>query len=177
MERKQNMWTRDTHKLAGKPSDLVAAVFFDQTSARDAIADLKLARFQPDQVAVAVPEYRKQDAPLDTKGKHSMLWKLRHSFENDLQSQGADVSSEKSLSRAHAGNPPYTEIDLVESLSAMGVARDTIKLLEDRMGEDGLLILVHAPERLDEVESILVQNRGMLRTVMATQPSSTTIRS
>jgi hypothetical protein len=171
------MWTHDTHKLAGKPSDLVAAVFFDQTSARDAIADLKLARFQADQIAVAVPEYRKQDIPLEAHGKHSMLWKLRHSFEHDLQSHGADLSSGKHLEEAHAGDPPYTEIDLVETLSAIGVARDTIKLLEDRMGENGLLILVHAPERIDEVESILVKNRGMLRTVMVTQPSSTTIRS
>jgi hypothetical protein len=171
------MWTRDTHKFAGKPSDLVAAVFFDQTSARDAIADLNLARFHADEIAVAVPEYRKQDSPLDTDGKHSMLWKLRHSFQHDLQSQGADFSSQKHLAKASEEDPPYTEIDLVESLGAMGVARDTIKLLEDRMGEDGLLILVHAPECIDEAESILVKNRGMLRTVMATQPSSTTIRS
>jgi hypothetical protein len=171
------MWTRHTHKLAGKPSDLVAAVFFDQTSARDAIADLNLARFHADEIAVAAPEYRKQNAPLDTVGEHSMLWKLRHSFQRDLQSHGADLFSEKHLAKASAEDPPFTEIDLVDSLSEMGVARDTIKLLEDRMGEDGLLILVHAPERIDEVESILVKNRGMLRTVMATQPSVNTIRS
>jgi hypothetical protein len=171
------MWTPDTHKFAGKPGDLVAAVFFDPTSARDAIADLKLARFRADEVAVAVPEYRKQEAPLDAVGKHSVLWKLRHSFQQDLQSHGADFSSKEHLAAASAADQAFTVIDLVESLREMGVARDTIKLLEDRMGADGLLILVHAADRINEVESILVRNRGMLRTVMATQPSSTMIRS
>jgi hypothetical protein len=171
------MWTHETHKFAGKPSDLVAAVFFDETSARDAIADLQLSRFHGDEIAVAVPEYRKQAAPLEAKGKHSMIWKLRHTFQNDLQSHGADLTSRKHEAAAYAEGRPYTEVDLVESLSEMGVARDTIKLLEDRMGADGLLIMVHACERIDEAESILVQNRGMLRTVMATQPSSTTLRS
>jgi hypothetical protein len=171
------MWTHDTHKFAGKPSDLVAAVFFDQTSARDAIADLHLARFQGDQIAVALPEYRKQETPLDTEGEHSMLWKLRHTFQHDLQSHGADLTSEKHKAAALVVDSPFTEIDLVESLSEMGVARDTIKLLEDRMGADGLLILVHAAERIDEAESVLVRNRGMLRSVMATQPSSTVLRS
>jgi hypothetical protein len=171
------MWTRDTHRFAGKPSDLVGAIFFDQTSARDAIADLKLARFHADEIAVAAPEYRKQEAPLNADGEHSKLWKLRHSFEHDLQSHGADLSSRKDLAAATSEEPPFTGIDLVESLTELGVARDTIKLLEDRMGADGLLIVVHAVDRIDEVESILVKNRGMLRTVMVTQPSSTTLRS
>jgi hypothetical protein len=171
------MWTQDTHSFAGKPSDLVAAVFFDQMSARDAIADLKLARFHTEEIAVAAPEYRKQTAHLEPEGKHSMLWRLRHSFQHDLQSHGASLSTQEDQASASEEDPPYTEIDLVESLGGMGVARDTIKLLEDRMGSDGLLILVHAPARIDEVESILVQNRGMLRTVMATQPSSTMERS
>jgi hypothetical protein len=36
---------------------------------------------------------------------------------------------------------------------------------------------VHAKDRIDQVESILVKNRGMLRTPMVTQPSSTMLRS
>ncbi len=156
---------------------MVAAVFFDQTSARDAIADLNLARFHAEDIAVAVPEYRKREAALNTVGEHSVLWKLRHSFQHDLQSHGADLSSQEHLAAANAEDCPYTEIDLVDSLTELGVARDTIKLLEDRMGADGLLIAVHAVDRIDEVESILVKNRGMLRTVMVTQPSSTTLRS
>jgi ABC-type transport system involved in cytochrome bd biosynthesis fused ATPase/permease subunit len=74
-------------------------------------------------------------------------------------------------------DPPYTEIDLVGNLSDLGVARDTIKLLEDRMGAKGLIVIVHAKDRIDQVESILVKNRGMLRTPMVTQPSSTMLRS
>ena len=177
------MWTHDTHRLAGKPSDLVAAVFFDEISARDAIADLRLARFHADEIAVALPAHRKhalnatRTASLDADGKHSILWRLRHSFHHDLHSQGPGLSTREDLAAAKREEPPFTEVDLVDSLAGMGVARDTIKLLEDRMGADGLLILVDAAERIGEVESILVRNRGMLRTVMATQPSSTTIRS
>jgi hypothetical protein len=48
---------------------------------------------------------------------------------------------------------------------------DTIKLLGDRIGADGLLILVDAGDRVDQVESILLRNGGILRTVMATEPS------
>jgi hypothetical protein len=171
------MWTRDTHKFAGKPGDLVAAVFFDQITARDAIADLQLASFHADQIAVAVPEYRKSEPPLNGQGKHTIRWKLRHSFEHDLQSHGADLSNKEHLAAATAEDPPYTEIDLVENLSDLGVARDTIKLLEDRMGAKGLIVIVHAKDRIDEAESILVKNRGMLRTPMVTQPSSTMLRS
>jgi len=39
------------------------------------------------------------------------------------------------------------------------------------MGASGLLILVDAGDRADEAESILEQNRGFLRTVMATERS------
>jgi hypothetical protein len=171
------MWTRDTHKFAGKPGDLVAAVFFDQKTARDAIADLQLAGFHADHIAVAVPEYRKSEPPISGRGEHTVRWKLRHSFEHDLQSHGAGLSAKKELEAATLEDPPYTEIDLVENLSDLGVARDTIRLLEDRMGAKGLIVIVHAKERIDKAESILVKNRGMLRTPMVTQPSSTMLRS
>jgi hypothetical protein len=171
------MWTRDTHKFAGKPGDLVAAVFFDEKTARDAVADLQLAHFHSDHIAVAVPENRKSEPPLNGRGEHTIRWKLRHSFQHDLQSHGAGLSTKEDEAAATAEDPPYTEIDLVENLTDLGVARDTIRLLEDRMGAHGLIVIVHAKDRIDEVESILVKNRGMLRTPMVTQPSSNTLRS
>ena len=40
------------------------------------------------------------------------------------------------------------------------------------MGREGLFIIVNAGDRGEkEVESILVRNRGMLRTAMATEPT------
>jgi hypothetical protein len=53
----------------------------------------------------------------------------------------------------------------------LGIAEDTIRLLDREIGADGVLILVDAGDLVDEVESILVQNRGILRTSMATQRS------
>ena len=159
---------------------MVAAVFFDEVSARDAIADLKLARFHAADIGVALSEEGKRAQSLgpdvkhgcvDLEGKHSILWKLRHSFEHDLHSHGPGLSSREDAAAANEEKPAYTEIDLADTLAGLGVAEDTKNLLNDRIGPDGLLILVDAGERVNEVESILVRNRGMLRSAMATQPS------
>jgi hypothetical protein len=162
--------TDGTQILAVRPDELVAAVFFDDVSARDAMADLKLAGFPAESIGVAVSEQGKRAAlPTDVDGKHSLLWRLRHSIKQDLQSKGPGFSTQADLAAARAENPPFTELDLPESLLNAGIAADTIQLLNDRMGPDGLLIVVDAGERIDEVESILVQNRGILRTAMVAQ--------
>jgi hypothetical protein len=162
--------TDGTKILAVRPDELVAAVFFDDVSARDAMADLKLAGFAAESIGVAISEQGKRaDLPTDVDGKHSLLWRLRHSFQHDLHSKGPGFSTQADPAAASAENLPFTELDLPESLLKAGVAPDTIQLLNDRMGTDGLLIVVDAGERLNEVESILVQNRGMLRTAMVTQ--------
>ena len=175
------MRTVEGRTFGSKAGRLVVAVFFDEVSARDAVTDLTLAHFHADQVAVALPEKHKvtQNAaseenrtPLDVEGRHSMFWRLRHSAEHDLHSHGPGLTTRKDLEAARKEKPAFTEVDLAGTLAAMGVATDTIHLLEDRMGTDGLLILVDAGDRSDEAESILVRNRGMLRTVMATEPSA-----
>ena len=70
---------------------------------------------------------------------------------------------------ANQEQPVYTEIDLTETLRGLGVAEDTIQLLDQEMGRDGIFVLVNAGERGDEVESILDRNRGFIRTVMVTE--------
>jgi hypothetical protein len=164
------------------PSNLVAALFFDDVSARDAIADLKIAGFRASNIGIALSEKGKQaqhgssDAnhvptqPVP-EGKHSLYWKLRHSFERDLHSQRTDLSSREDAAAANEEKPPYTEIDLTYTLLGLGIAEDTIRLLDREIGADGVLILVDAGDLANEVESILVQNRGILRTSMATQRS------
>ena len=176
------MWTHQSQRIGMTPSNLVAALFFDVVSARDAIADLKITGFRASNIGIALSEKGKQaqhgsseanDVPTQPvpEGKHSLYWKLRHSFERDLHSQGTDLSSREDAAAANEEKPPYTEIDLTDTLLGLGIAEDTIRLLDREIGADGVLILVDAGDLVDEVESILVQNRGILRTSMATQRS------
>ncbi len=172
------MWNEQGQLLKTNPADLVAALFFDEVSARDAIADLKLAGFSAGQIGVALSKRGKLEqtgtVPCDLQGKHSIWWKLRHSFEHDLHSQGADLSSTQDKAATTRETTPYTEVDLHDTLHAIGVAPATIGLLDREIGADGMLIMVDAGNRSDEGESILEKNRGMVRTVMATEQAKVT---
>jgi hypothetical protein len=167
------MLTRETRGFGKKPDQVVAAIFFNDVSTRDAIADLKLAGFHADEIGVALSERRDaKHLPPEIEGKHSILWQLRHAIRHDNQSHGAGLSNAEDLAAACKERPAFTTIDLAETLGRRGVAKETIKLLDDRMGPDGSFIIVDAGDRGEkEVESILVRNRGMLRTVMATEPT------
>jgi hypothetical protein len=172
------MWNEQGQMATTKPADLVAALFFDEMSARDAIADLKLAGISARQIGVALSKQGKLEqtsgVPCDLNGKHSIWWKFRHSFEHDLHSQGADLSTAKAEAASSAEWKPYTEVDLSETLQQVGVAPATINLLDREIGANGMLIMVDAGDRCDEVESILERNRGMSRTVMATEQAKIT---
>jgi hypothetical protein len=156
----------------------VAGLFFDETSARDAIADLNIAGLRAGQIGVALSKRGKlelsKSVPCDLRGKHSIWWKLRHSLEHDLHSHGAGLSSTKDQVAARGETTPYTEVDLGDTLLGIGVAPATISLLDGEIGVNGMLILVDAGDRCDEIESILERNRGMSRTVMATERSKVT---
>jgi hypothetical protein len=167
------MWNEQGQMTAAKPADLVAALFFNEMSARDAIADLQIAGFRAGQIGVALSKQGKLEhansVPCDLHGKHSILWKFRHSIEHDSHSQGAGLSSTDDEKATRSQRTPYTEIDLDDTLRTIGVAPATINLLDREIGPNGMLILVDAGSRRDEVESILERNRGMSRTVMATE--------
>jgi hypothetical protein len=163
------MLTETAPKIGITPNQLVAAVFLDDTSARDAIADLKLGGFRAADLGVCTSR-ESRSAPLaaDPAGKHSLLWRLRHSVEHDYTTDGPGLTSDVAKKAACQEDAPYTELDLASAMRCMGVGPDTIQLVDQEIGPDGLLIFVSAGERSREVESILERNRGILRTSMAT---------
>jgi hypothetical protein len=170
------MWTHPIKRMGLTRSNLVAALFLKPVSARDAIADLKIAGFRSSDIGVAVSRLgqREQErspngerASADLEGKHSIRWKVRHSVKHDLH--GGGLSSRADAAAANEEKPAYTDIDLTDTLRGLGVAEDTIKLLDEEMGANGMFVLVHAGDRGEEAESILDRNRGFVRTVMITE--------
>jgi hypothetical protein len=172
------MWTHPIKRMGLTRSNLVAALFLKPVSARDAIADLKIAGFRSSDIGVALSQLgqRKQErspnaapAPGDLEGKHSVRWKVRHSIAHDLHAHGGGLSSRQDAAAASQEKPAYTDIDLTDTLRGLGVAENTIQLLDEEMGTNGMFVLVHAGDRGEEAESILERNRGFVRTVMVTE--------
>lgn len=167
-------------------SDVVAARFMDSKSAHGAIADLKLAGFRGDKIAVAFSAEGKQAhwdefQPLKPaqgglpKDCYSFVWRLRRGFQQDLHHRGPEVLADGSgKSLAEGAVASHCEVDLQETLRAMGVAEERIKLLDRILGPKGVLILVDSGDRWREVKSILERNAGQIRTDSATEraPSS-----
>ena len=178
------MWDQQGHAVGTSSSHLVAAVFLDEVSARDAIADLKLAGVRANQIGVALSDECKsalgQDPgakhlPSDLQGKHSRLWRVRHSIKHDVHShEGPGLSSLPDAAAANQEQPPFTEIDLTDTLRGLGIAEATINLLHHQVGAKGFLIMVDALADEDRIECILLNNRGMPRTVMVTEQSKIT---
>ncbi len=165
------MWTETAPNIGITPNQLVAAVFLDNTSARDGIADLKLAGFSAADIGICTSrESRNAARAADPAGKHSLRWRLRHSVEHDSRTDGPGFTSEPAKEAACQEDVRYTQLDLASAMRSMGLGADTIQLVDREIGPDGLLIFVSAGERSREVESILEKNRGILRTSMATQP-------
>lgn len=178
------MWNQQGQAIGMTPSHLVAAVFLDEVSARDAIADLKLAGVRASQIGVALSDEGKRahasnpDAkhlPGDMEGKHSLLWRVRHSIRHDVyRHEGRGLSSRHDAAAANEEQPPFTEIDLTDTLRGLGIAEATIRLLHHQVGANGFLILVDAPDGENQIDSILLNNRGMPRTVMVTEQAKIT---
>ena len=178
------MWNQQGQAIGRKPSHLVAAVFLDEVSARDAIADLKLAGVHANQIGVALSDECKaahstdpgaKHLPSDLQGKHSRLWRVRHSIKHDVHGhQGPGLSSLADAAAANEEQPPFTEIDLTDTLRGLGIAEATIKLLHHQVGAKGFLVMVDALDHEDQIESILLKNRGMPRTVMVTEQAKIT---
>jgi hypothetical protein len=178
------MRNQQEQTFGGAPSHLVAAVFLDEVSARDAIADLKLAGVRANQIGVALSDEGKrvhalnpdaQHLPSDMEGKHSILWRVRHSIHHDVHGhEGPGLSSRQDAAAANDEQPCFTEIDLTDTLRGLGIAEATIKLLHHQVGAKGFLILVDAHDHENQIDSILLKNRGMPRTVMVTEQAKIT---
>ena len=178
------MWNQQEKATGMTPSHVVAAVFLDEVSARDAIADLKLAGVRASQIGVALSDEGKRihglnpgakHLPSDLEGKHSVLWRVRHSIKHDVHSHhGPSLSSRHDAAVANEEQPPFTEIDLTDTLRGLGIAEKTIELLHHQVGAKGILVMVDAGDRADQLECILLNNRGMPRTVMVTEQAKIT---
>lgn len=170
------MWNQQRQAVGMTSSHLVAAVFLNDVSARDAIADLKLAGIRANQIGVAVSEEGQEKyLPTNLEGKHSLLWRVRHSIRHDVHGhEGAGLSSREDAAAANEEQPPFTQVDLTETLRGLGIAEPTIKLLHHQVGPKGFLIMVDAGNDEDRIECILLNNRGMPRTVMVTERSKMT---
>ena len=178
------MWNQQGQPIGMTPPHLVAALFLNEVSARDAIADLKLAGIRANQIGVALSDEGKRlhvlnpDAkhlPTDMEGKHGVLWRVRHSIQHDVHNhQGRGLSSRPDAAAANEEQPPFTEVDLTDTLRGLGIAEATIKLVHNQVGAKGFLIMVDAPGDEDRIECILLNNQGMPRTVMVTEQSKMT---
>ena len=101
-------------------------------------------------------------------GGKSLVWRLRRSFltmiciieVGQTTTTGQDQNQSSSSSAAL-----YSELSLREALSPLGVAEDTIGLLNRGMGPPWpALILVDAGLRCSQTQSILERNAGIIRT-------------
>ena len=179
-----NMRNQQGQTIGVTRSHLVAAVFLDEVSARDAIADLKLAGVRANQIGVALSDAGKQahalnpgakHLPTDMEGKHSLLWRVRHSIQHDAHKhEGRGLSSRQDAAAANEEQPGFTEIDLTDTLRDLGIAEATIQLLHHQVGAKGFLILVDAGDDENRIDSILLKNRGMPRTAMVTEQAKIT---
>jgi hypothetical protein len=178
------MWNKQGQPIDLTHSHLAAALFLDDVSARDAIADLKLAGIHANEIGVAISDEGKrahglhpeaQHLPSDLEGKHSLLWRVRHSISHDVHGHsGPGLSSRHDAAIANEEQPPFTEIDLTDTLRGLGTAEATIGLLHHQLGTKGILVMVDAHNHLDKIESILLKNRGLPRTVMVTEKAKIT---
>jgi len=161
--------------------NLVVALFMDIQDARGAIADLADAGFGKSQIRVIFsdqakivirenPEIKAVDKQTTLDGGKSLVWRLRRSFNHDLHRSGTDqMTGQDQNQSSSSGAALYSKVSLREALSPLGVAEDTIGLLNREMGPDGLLILVDAGPRCPQTQSILERNAGIIRTDTATE--------
>lgn len=159
-----------------KADDLVVALFTDSVAASDAVADLQLAGFHADRIGIALSREGKEreaasssDGDAIAEGKHSLFWKLRHSVQHDAHAHGFGLESKTDADLSQQRDQLYSEVDLEDTLLGLGVAEERIRLLDREIGPDGMLMLVDAGHHCTMVQSILEDNRGFIRTDMATE--------
>jgi hypothetical protein len=149
-------------RIIPKVSEVVVALFTDLKNAKDAICDLSRAGFDVSQinVAYALPSPGHPDI---SNAEHTLVWKLRDSFERDLHHQGASQMAGEAGNLDASELSPYTEVDLRTALNEIGVAPERISLLEREIG-GGVLLLVKGGGHSGKAEEILEQNEGTIRT-------------
>jgi hypothetical protein len=166
----------DGTKIIPRTSQVVVAVFTNVKNAKDAICDLRNAGFDGSQIKIGYAQSAVTGEPTQAHGnvanqahgdvataEHTLPWRLKESFEQDLYQQGADQLAGQTPGVPRNEHAPFTEIDLQQALTEIGVAPERIVLLE-REVRSGVLMLVEAREHADKVEKILEANNGTIRT-------------
>ena len=144
-----------------RASETVVALFTDLKNAKMRFAICRARASAPRRSTL--PMLQMEGHPDVSRAEHSVIWKLRDSFERDLHHQGASqIAGETGHGNAREVSP-YTEVDLRKALSEMGVAPDRISLLEREIGE-GVLVLVKCGGHSEKAEEILERNEGTIRT-------------
>ena len=114
------MWSHPIRRMGLTRSNLAAALFLKAVSARDAIADLKIAGFHTSDIGVALSKQgiREQQrspetvhTPDNLEGKHSIPGKCATAFRNDAHTHGPGFTSRVDAAEANQEQPVYTEID------------------------------------------------------------------
>ncbi len=186
------MNSRDEERLAAhvdrpagthtSPYGLVAALFQERKHATDAISDLIEAGFPGRNIRLAYafddPTFAVHPNAAELKGPdiqaadgHSLRWRMRHKFEDDLHKRGADQLSGEDADDSHAHQPPYEQVTLHDTLAGLGVMEDRITLLNREIGPTGAFLLVDGSHRWKDVVAIVERNCGDIRTDTATEQS------
>jgi hypothetical protein len=152
----------DSTRIIPDVSEVVVALFTDVKNAKDAICDLSRAGFGAPDINVAYGAASEGHAEVAST-EHSVLWRLRERFEEDLYQHGASQMGGEAGNHRKSQASPYTEVDLRKALSEEGVPADRISLLESEIGA-GVLVLVKSREHRDKAEEILERNNGTIRT-------------
>jgi hypothetical protein len=150
---------------------VVAALFLRRDKLFDAIADLKQAGFQKDRIRVAFGSAAgiQPLAAAQSVQEHSLGWRLRQGFRQDLHHQGPELAARADQNLSTANESLFSEVNLHDTLQAMGLPETRIQLLNWELGAEGALVLIDAAEREREVSSILERDCGDLRTDTATE--------
>lgn len=168
-----------TKSLSGQ--NLSVALFKETQCVRDAVADLRQAGFGADEIYVAFSSEHDQFDPQHSelwqtsqRGEHSVRWRLRHSFERDLQHRtGTNDTAGQHGTGAKELEPACTEVNLHDALRAIGVSEDRIRLVNQQVGAHGALVLVNASTHAHKAKliakTILEKNCGQIRTDTATE--------
>ena len=152
----------DSTRILPKASEVVVGLFTEIKNAKDTIYDLSRAGFDASQINVAYASDTERRADI-ARAHHSILWRLRDSFEQDLLHHGPlQITGETANGDAREASL-CTEVDLRTALSQVGVASDRISLLEREMGA-GVLLLVKAGSHREMAHEIVERNNGTIRT-------------
>ena len=155
-------------------SDVALAYFTNARCLHDAATDLRKAGFSTNEINTTDPIPSFPPHPKSSKLQHlrseaadpdlhSRLWEFKHSFMHDMHRRGEQqLSNENPTSPGTA--PPCIHINLHDTLAAMGVAEDTIWLLEHEIEADRIFMLVDARDRVDEANRIMETDCGQVRT-------------